>query len=90
MEDVIPEMRRLVIAEFYRKNVGKGKSFTAKHFKRMGYKKTQVYAVMKRVDEGESVAQKEGQGRLRKPQLFRSIKASILTTANEGPYATFR
>ena len=86
----MPEMRHLVIADFYPKNVGKGKSFTAKHFKRMGYKKAQVYAVIKRVDEGESVVQKEGQGRLWKLQLFQSIKASILTTANEGPYATFR
>ena len=85
MEDITPEMCHLVIADFYRKNVGKGKSFTAKHLS----KEMQVYAVIKRADEVKSVAQKKAQGRLRKLQLFRAIKASILTTANEGPYATF-
>ena len=55
MEGLKPELRHQVIADFYRRNVGKGKSYTAKHLKRMAFKKTQIYAVMKRVDAGESI-----------------------------------
>ena len=55
MEAIKPEMRRQVIADFYRKNLSKGKNFTFNHFNKMGYKKTQIYSVMKRVDGGESI-----------------------------------
>ena len=47
-------------------NVSKGKMYTFQHFKKMGCKKTAIYRVMKLVDAGESVEQKEGQGRPRK------------------------
>ena len=91
---VKPEIRRQVIADFYRQNVQKGKPYTLEHFKRMGYKRTQIYAVMKRVDAGESVERKKGQDLCSDEdeiiRLFRSIKANIQITANEGPYATFR
>ena len=92
---VKPEIRRQVIADFYQQNVNKGKFYTFKHFKRMGYKKTQIYAVMKRVDAGESVERKKGQKIRLVDQdeiirLFRSIKNNIQITADKGPYATFR
>ena len=72
MEGVLPEVRRQIIADFYVKNVSKGKMYTFPHFKKMGCKKTTIYQVMRWVDAGESVAQKEGQGRPR-----------ILSTAQE-------
>ena len=41
--------------------------YNFQHFKKMGCKKkTAIYRVMQLVDAGESVAQKEGQGRSRK------------------------
>ena len=40
--------------------------YTFQHFKKMGCKKNAIYRVMRLVDAGESVAQKEGQGRPRK------------------------
>ena len=66
MEGVLPEVRRQIIADFFGKNVSKGKMYTFQHFKKMGYNKTAIYRVMKLVDAGESVEQKEGQGRPRK------------------------
>ena len=78
MEGVLPEVRRQIIADFYGKSVSKGKMYTFQHFKKMGCKKTAIYRVMKLVDTGESVEQKEGQGR---PRLFRSIKLNIEITA---------
>ena len=65
MEGLLPEVRRQIIADFYGKNVSKGKMYTFQHFKKMGCKKTAIYRVMRLVDAGESVAQ-EGQGRPRK------------------------
>ena len=89
----MPEMRRLVKADFYQRNVNKGESFTAKHFKRMGYKKMQVYAGMKRVDDGESMGRKSGQGCPRKLTTTqeRKVKSAVnnKNAANEEPYATF-
>ena len=66
MEALLPEVRRQIIADFYGKNVSKGKMYTFEHFQKMGCKKTAIYRVMRLVDAGESVAQKEGQGRPRK------------------------
>ena len=66
MEGVLPEVRRQIIADFYGKNVSKGKMYTFQHFKKMGCKKTAIYCVMRLADAGESVVQKEGQGRPRK------------------------
>ena len=79
-------MRHQIIADFYGKNVSKGKMYTFQHFKKMGCKKTAIYRVMKLVDAGESVEQKEGQGR---PRKLTSIKSNIEITAREGPYTTF-
>ena len=66
MGGVLPEVRRQIIADFYGKNVSKGRVCTFQHFGKMGCKKTAIYCVMKLVDAGESVEQKEGQGRPRK------------------------
>ena len=66
MDGLLPEVRRQIIADFYRKNVSKRKMYTFQHFKKMGCKKNAIYRVMRLVDAGESVAQKEGQGRPRK------------------------
>ena len=63
---------------------------------RKSYKKTQIYAVMKRVDEEESVARNKGQEVPWKLSWQESsyvvtsdTKANIFTIANEGPHATF-
>ena len=82
MEGVLPEVRRQIIADFCGKNVSKGKMYTFQHFKKMGCKKTAIYRVMRLIDAGESVAQKEGQGR--PPKLPKAQEK-----AREGPYATF-
>ena len=72
MEGLLPEVQCPIIANFYGKNVSKGKMYTFQSFKRMGCKKkTAIYCVMRLIDAGESVAQKEGQGmprKLTKPQ----------------------
>ena len=60
MESIKPEVRRRVIADFYRRNITKGKSYTVMHFKKMDYAKSQIYEVMKRVDAGESIEQPTG------------------------------
>ena len=54
-EGVKPEVGVQKIADFYRKNVSKGKFYTWDHFKRIWYNKTQVYDVMREVDAGESL-----------------------------------
>ena len=59
-KSVKPEFHCLVIADFYQKNVCMGNS-TFEHFKLMGYKKTQVYVAMKRVDARQLVERKRGQ-----------------------------
>ena len=66
MGGVLPEVRRQIIADFYGKNVSKGRVCTFQHFWKMGCKKTAIYCVMKLVDAGESVERKEGQGGPRK------------------------
>ena len=63
MEGLLPEVRRQIIADFYGKNVSKGKMYSFQHFEKLGCKKTAIYQVMRLVDAGESVTQKEGQGK---------------------------
>ena len=60
MEALKQEVKREIIADFYRKNVAKGKQHTVRHFVSMGLKKTQIYNVMQLVDVWESVARKSG------------------------------
>ena len=62
----------------------------------MSYKKSTIYRIMQHVDVGESVEQRNGQGRpqaLTKAQEcnIKSVvnKFNIVITAREGPYATF-
>ena len=71
MEGIKPEVCRQVIADFYQRNVGKQ---SAKHFKGMGYKKTQVYVVVKQVDTREAVKRKKGQGAPRKLSIAQEWK----------------
>ena len=63
MEGLLPEVQCHIFANFYGKNVSKRKTYTFKHFKKVGCKKNATYRVMRLVDAGESVAQREGQGR---------------------------
>ena len=66
MEGLLPEVRHQIIADFYGKNVSKGKMYSFQHFEKMGCKKNLArYQVMRLVDAGESVTQ-EGQGKPRK------------------------
>ena len=85
MEGVLPEVRRQIIADFYGKNVSKGKMYTFQHFKKMGCKKTAIYRVMRLVDAGESVAQKEGQGRPRKLTKAQEKKVTYCNHSKRGP-----
>ena len=64
MEGLLSEVRCQIIADFYGKNVSKGKMYTFQHFKKMGCKKKNaIYRVMRLVDAGEALAQEEGQGK---------------------------
>ena len=63
MEGLLSEVRCQIIADFYGKNVSKGKMYTFQHFKKMGCKKNAIYRVMRLVDAGEAVAQEAGQGK---------------------------
>ena len=90
MEGVLPEVRRQIIANFYGKNVSKGKMHTFQHFKKMGCKKTAIYRVGDfpacRARWREKIREADVNEVL---HLFRSIKSNIEITAREGPYATF-
>ena len=67
MEGLLPEVRHQIIAYFYGKNVSKGKMYSFQNLKQMGCKENPaIYHIMLLVDAGESVAQREGQGRSRK------------------------
>ena len=83
MEGVLPEVRRQIIADFYGKNVSKGKMYTVQHFKKMGCKKIALYHVMRLVDAGESMTQREGQGRLRKLTKAQEKEGDILRSWRE-------
>ena len=55
-------MRHPVVADFYQKSLAHGKQYTLQHFAKMGHKKRSIYRVMQRVDAGESVERRKGQG----------------------------
>ena len=62
MEGLLPEVRHQIIADFYGKNVSKGKMYSFQHFEKMGCKKNLArHQVMRLDDAGESVTQTEGQ-----------------------------
>ena len=88
MEALKQEVKREIIADFYRKNVAKGKPHTVRHFVSMGLKKTQIYSVMQLVDAGESVAQKSGQGRPRKLSKAQERQIKKLVNNKKGPSAS--
>ena len=59
----------------------------------MGYKKTHICDAKQRVDAGESVERKKGQGWPRKfvvPSVSSGPQANNQITAKEGPYAISR
>ena len=86
IEGLLPEVRHQIIANFYGKNVSKGNMYSFQHFKQMGCKKNPaIYHIMWLVDAGESVAQREGQGRpgkLTKPQ---EKKVTYCNQGQRGP-----
>ena len=43
MEGVLLKVKLQIIADFYRKNVSKGKTYAVRHFKKVGWKKTAIY-----------------------------------------------
>ena len=66
MEGLLPEVRHQIIANFYGKKVSNEKMYTFQYFEKIGWEKTAIYHIMRLVDAGDSVAQKEWQGRPRK------------------------
>ena len=79
IHDPNAEVWRRVIADFYQKNSARERSFSEMHFRQMGYKKTQVYVIMKRVN----AVCLSSEGKVK--EFFRSIKDNIQITAIEGP-----
>ena len=47
----------------YKEHWFKEKSFTYKHFQKMGISKTTLYRVMEKLDKGDSISRKPGSGR---------------------------
>ena len=79
IEGLLPEVRHQIIANFYGKNVSKGNMYSFQHFKQMGCKETPaIYHIMLLVDAGESVAQREGQGRPKKTDKSPGKEGDIL------------
>ena len=86
IEGLLPEVRHQIIANFYGKNVSKGIMYGFQHFKQMGCKKNPaIYHIMWLVDAGESVAQKEGQGRPSKLTKAREKKVTYCNHGKIGP-----
>ena len=52
MEGVLLEVRHQIIADFYRKNVSKWKTYTVRHLKEMGCRKNAIHHVMQLLDAG--------------------------------------
>ena len=86
IEGLLPEVRHQIIANFYWKNVLRGNMYSFQHFKQMGCKKKPaIYHIMWLVDAGESVAQKEGQGRPSKLTEAREKKVTYFINGKIGP-----
>ena len=83
MEGITQKVRRQILADFYQKNLAKGKQHTFDHFVKMGYKKS-LEALKRRIRQKIHDADQA-----QVIQLFRSIKSNIVRTASEAPYATF-
>ena len=67
MEGLLPEVQCQIIADFYGKNVSKGKMYNSSILRRWDAKKKDAkYRVMRLIDAGEAVPQEEGQGKPRK------------------------
>ena len=78
MEGVKAKVRRQIIMNFYRKNMGKGKLYTIKYFAKLDVGKMQVYRTIVRVESGESYLHRAGARRplkLSKTQEKQVVKA---------------
>lgn len=62
------------VYKFYKKNIGKGKSFIAKHFIDEGESKSTVYYLIKCAEQGKDVGRKKGSGRPSKIATTNNIK----------------
>ena len=86
IEGLLPEVRHQIIANFYGKNVSKGKMYSFQHIKQMGCKENPaIYHIMLLVDAGESVAQREGQGRPNKLTKAQEKKVTYCNHGKRGP-----
>jgi hypothetical protein len=56
----IPHWVRTLIGRFYIQNYHAGKVFTFKHFSAMGIKKSLIYRVIQRYEEGSDAKHKSG------------------------------
>ena len=56
MEGVLQRVRRQIIADFYGKNVPKGKTYTIRHSKKMGCKINAIYSVLQLVGALRKIA----------------------------------
>ena len=86
MEGVKNETRRLIIANFYRKNSERGKAFTVDYFKKLNVNRRQVYRAIARVEAGQSHLWQEGPGR---PRKLTKRQEKQIVKAMENKNATF-
>ena len=63
LQQLTEEARRNVIGEFYKIHWNKGKTYTVNHFLAMNVPRRTIYAVLRRCDEGVTLARKAGSGR---------------------------
>jgi transposase len=63
MNQLSQEQRRLIVGQFYSENKSFQKSYTWKHFRALGLKRSFVYDVMQSVDNKKSLIRKPGSGR---------------------------
>ena len=79
MKGLLPKVQCSIIANFYGKKCFKGEHVCFPVFLEDGWQKEPtIYCVMRLIDAGESVAQKEGQGRQRKLTKLHAGKGDIL------------
>ena len=79
MEGKNKKTLRQIIANFYRKNVAKGQSYTVKHFCPDGIPKAQVYHVIEYAEATESVNHWKG---VRTPQNLTKPQEDIIKEKN--------
>ena len=63
MDGLTAEQRRLVVGQFYNRYKSLGKRYSVLHFVKMGLKSQTIYNIIRRVENGETLKQRSGQGR---------------------------